>query len=437
MAKSNQVVVIGAGLAGCEATWQLVKRGIPVKLIEMKPIKRSPAHHSNDFAELVCTNSLRSNQIVNAAGLLKEEMRLLDSLIIQQADAHRVPAGGALAVDRDAFSKSVTHVLSTHPLVELVHEEVISIDPNQATIIATGPLTTDDLASFIQHQFNQDDLYFYDAAAPIVEKDSIDFSIAYFKSRYDKGDEQAYINCPMNEEEFNAFYDALMSAETVKPKGFEEAVFFEGCMPFEEMARRGKQTLTFGPMKPVGLALDRSKRPYAVVQLRQDNAAASLYNIVGFQTHLTWPEQKRIIRMIPGLQNVEFARFGVMHRNTYLKSPNLLNECYQSVTHPNWYFAGQMTGVEGYVESAASGLVAGISMARQILNQSQVVFTNQTMMGAMAHYITHADAETFQPMNANFGILGIDFDGKKHDRRAYIAQRALQNLSDIIQTHDV
>ncbi len=437
MTKTNQVVVIGAGLAGCEASWQLIKRGIPVKLVEMKPIKRSPAHHSDDFAELVCTNSLRSNQIVNAAGLLKEEMRLLDSLIIKTADDHKVPAGGALAVDREAFSKAVTNFLSNHPLVELVHDEVTSLDPNQATIVATGPLTSDGLASYIQKQFKQDDLYFYDAAAPIIEKDSIDFSIAYYKSRYDKGDEQAYINCPMSEAEFDAFYDALMSADTVKPKDFEEAIFFEGCMPFEEMARRGKQTLTFGPMKPVGLALDRSNRPYAVVQLRQDNAAASLYNIVGFQTHLTWPEQKRIIRMIPGLQNVEFARYGVMHRNTYLKSPQLLNEHYQSIIQPNWYFAGQMTGVEGYVESAASGLVAGISLAREMLQKPKFNFTNQTMIGAMAYYITHADGDTFQPMNANFGILNIEFNGKKHDRKASMAEAALQNLTNIMNNHDV
>ena len=437
MIPHNQVLVIGAGLAGCEATWQLIKRGIPVKLVEMRPIKRSPAHHSDQFAELVCTNSLRSDQIVNAAGLLKEEMRRLDSLIIKYADQHRVPAGSALAVDRDAFSKSITDFLMAHPLVEVVHEEITQLDPHQTTIVATGPLTTDGLAQFIQQQFRQEDLYFYDAAAPIIEKDSIDFSIAYYKSRYDKGDAYAYINCPMNEDEFNAFYEALIHAQTVKPKDFEEAIFFEGCMPFEEIARRGKQTLTFGPMKPVGLALDRTQRPYAVVQLRQDNAAASLYNIVGFQTHLTWSEQKRIIRMIPGLQNAEFARYGVMHRNTYLKSPNLLNQQFQSISHPHWYFAGQMTGVEGYVESAASGLLAGISLARQVQNKQQLSFTNQTMIGAMAYYISHADPNTFQPMNANFGLLDIEFYGKKHDRKLTMAQSALAKMDDIIQLYDV
>lgn len=431
---SKPVRVIGAGLAGCEATWQLVKRGVPVILVDMKPHKKTAAHSSPDFAELVCSNSLRSNQLSNAVGVLKEELRRLESLIIEVADLTQVPAGSALAVDRTLFSNEITQRIKSHPLVSFVSEEVVDLDPDEKTIIATGPLTSDALAQTIQQRFNQESLYFYDAAAPIVEKDSIDFSKAYYKSRYDKGDSSDYINCPMTKDEFDAFYSELIKAETVHLHEFEKEIFFEGCMPFEEMARRGQQTLLFGPMKPVGLELEKGKRPYAVVQLRQDNAAASLYNIVGFQTHLTWPEQTRILRMIPGLEKASFVRYGVMHRNTYLKSPLILNEHYQAKAYPNWYFAGQMTGVEGYVESTASGCVAGIQMAHSILGKEPVQFSDECVIGSMAHYISKADPETFQPMNANFGILNVHVDGKKNDRKERMAQHALNVIDCICKT---
>lgn len=431
---NKPVRVIGAGLAGCEATWQLVKRGIPVVLVDMKPHKKSAAHTSENFAELVCSNSLRSNQLSNAVGVLKEELRRLDSLIMNVADFTKVPAGSALAVDRHLFSHEVTQRIKSHPLVTFVSEEVIALNPDEKTIIATGPLTSDSLAHSIQNYFNQESLYFYDAAAPIVEKDSIDFNKAYFKSRYDKGDSSDYINCPMTKEEFDAFYTELIKAETVHLHEFEKEIFFEGCMPFEEMARRGQQTLLFGPMKPVGLELEKGKRPYAVVQLRQDNAAASLYNIVGFQTHLTWPEQTRILRMIPGLEQASFVRYGVMHRNTFLKSPLILNERYQAKAYPNWYFAGQMTGVEGYVESTASGCVAGIQMAHAILGKEPVQFSDECVIGSMAHYISKADPETFQPMNANFGILNVHVDGKKNERKERMAQHSLNVIDCICKT---
>lgn len=432
---TKRVRVIGAGLAGCEATWQLVSRGISVDLYEMRPLKSSPAHHSADFAELVCSNSLRSDMLTNAVGVLKEELRRLNSLIIKIADETRVPAGSALAVDREIFSQQITQHIKNHPLVTVHAEEVLSLDESIPTIIATGPLTSDALASEIHRIFDQDSLYFYDAAAPIVEKESINFDIAYFKSRYDKGDANDYVNCPMTEVEFNLFYDELIKAQTTKLHEFEKEIFFEGCMPFEEMARRGRQTLLYGPMKPVGLR-HNGNRPYAVVQLRQDNAAASLYNIVGFQTHLTWPEQARILRMIPGLENAQFARFGVMHRNTYLKSPLLLNHFYQAKSNPNWFFAGQMSGVEGYVESCASGCVAGINMAQQLLGKSYIDFPNTCVIGSMAHYISSADANTFQPMNANFGILHFEDPGKKHDRKERMAAQALGVIQGIIESDE-
>lgn len=438
MMKHKAVKVIGAGLAGCEATWQLVKRGIPVHLYEMRPKKMTPAHSTSAFAELVCSNSLRSDALLNAVGVLKQELRMVDSLIIRFADEHRVPAGSALAVDREGFSKAITDFLRNHPLVTIFNEEVTELVEDEDTIIATGPLTSDPLAEFIRDRFNQSSLYFYDAAAPIIEKDSINFDIAYYKSRYDKGDAQDYINCPMTKEEFELFYIELINAEVVQPKDFEKEIFFEGCMPFEVMAKRGPKTLTFGPMKPVGLTLDREKpRPYAVVQLRQDNAAASLYNIVGFQTHLTWPEQRRIIRMIPGLENAEFARYGVMHRNTYIKSPNLLNQNYQALDNEHWYFAGQMSGVEGYVESSASGCVAGIAMARSLLGLECFYFSPKSVMGAMAYYITHTDAESFQPMNATFGLLNYEDKGKKHDRKERMANSCLEAFGEQIRTYDV
>ena len=348
----EKVNVIGAGLAGVEAVHQLVRRGIPVRLYEMRPVKMTDAHKSEYFAELVCSNSLRADGLNNAVGVLKEEMRMNDSLIIKFAREHQVPAGGSLAVDREGFAKAITEYISSHPLVEVIHEEVTQI-PEGPTIIASGPLTSEPLSNAIKELLHEDYFYFYDAAAPIVTKDSIDFDKAYYKSRYDKGDAE-YINCPMTEEEFDAFYDALMQAEVVKPKDFEE-IFFEGCMPFEEMARRGKQTLLFGPMKPVGLEKDGGKRSHAVVQLRQDNAVGSLYNIVGFQTHLKWGEQDRIIHMIPGLENAKIVRYGVMHRNCFICSPRYLKQTYQYIDRDDLFFAGQMTGVEGYVESAQSG----------------------------------------------------------------------------------
>lgn len=357
------VNVIGAGLAGSEAAWQLAKRGIQVKLYEMRPVKQTPAHHTDKFAELVCSNSLRSNTLANAVGVLKEEMRALDSAIIAAADECSVPAGGALAVDRHEFAASVTNRVKNHPNVTVINEEVTEI-PEGPTIIATGPLTSESLSAQLKELTGEDYLYFYDAAAPIVEKDSLDMDKVYLKSRYDKG-EAAYLNCPMTEEEFDRFHEALTSAETVPLKEFEKEIFFEGCMPIEVMAKRGKKTMLFGPMKPVGLEHPvTGKRPYAVVQLRQDDAAGTLYNIVGFQTHLKWGDQKEVLKLIPGLENVEIVRYGVMHRNTFINSPSLLKPTYQFKNRSDLFFAGQMTGVEGYVESAASGLVAGINAAK-------------------------------------------------------------------------
>jgi methylenetetrahydrofolate--tRNA-(uracil-5-)-methyltransferase len=424
----REVNVIGAGLAGSEAAWQIAQRGIKVHLYEMKPIKRSEAHHRDDFAELVCSNSLRSNNLTNAVGVLKEELRILDSLILSAADASSVPAGGALAVDRDAFSKFITQKIKNHPLIE-VHYEVVESPKPGINVIASGPLTDTALAENLKTAFNENSLYFYDAAAPIIVKDSINFSIAYYKSRYDKGDGQDYINCPMTTEEFDRFYDELVRAEVVVPKEFEKEIYFEGCMPFEVMAKRGKQTLQYGPMKPVGLEISKEhKRSAAVVQLRRDNAADSLYNIVGFQTHLTWPEQKRIIRLIPGLQNAEIARYGVMHRNTYIKSPKLLDPTYQCKVNRDWFFAGQMTGVEGYVESTASGFLAGVNAARLALGQPLLECPRETVLGSMAYYITHADPDTFQPMNANFGLIYSDLSQRLKDRKELMAQEALNQI---------
>ena len=402
MNQNQTVHVIGAGLAGVEAAYQVAKNGINVKLYEMRPVKMTPAHHTGNFAELVCSNSLRGDNFNNAVGVLKNEMEKLDSVIIKFARENSVPAGGALAVDREAFSKAVTDFISNQPLIEVIHEEVTTL-PEGPTIIASGPLTSDALSNEIKDLLGEEYFYFFDAAAPIIEKDSVNFDIAYYKSRYDKG-ENEYINCPMTENEFNLFYDELMKAEVVKPKEFEEK-FFEGCMPFEEMARRGKQTLLFGPMKPVGLSKPDGTRPYAVVQLRQDNVQASLYNIVGFQTHLTWPEQKRIIHLIPGLENATFVRYGVMHRNSFICSPKYLNQDYSLKNHEGLYIAGQITGVEGYVESAQSGMIAGMNMVRYLNKQEPIIFPRETVMGALSYYITHCEAEHFQPMKANFGIL--------------------------------
>lgn len=425
----ERVTVIGAGLAGCEATWQLIKRNIPVRLVEMRPKKESPAFHTDRFAELVCSNSLRSNAMNNAVGILKEELRQMDSLIMKSADMHAVPAGSALAVDRETFSQYITDTIKNHPLVEVVNEEMTSL-PEGPCIIATGPLTSDTLAKAIHDFTAEDTFHFYDAAAPIIEKDSIDFSKAYYKSRYDKG-EASYINCPMNADEFETFYDALIHAECVNLHDFEKETYFEGCMPIEEMARRGKKTMLFGPLKPVGLEKDKDSHPVAVVQLRQDNVAASMYNIVGFQTHLTWPEQRRVFALIPGLEDLKITRYGVMHRNSYLSSPVVLKETYQSKKRDDLFFAGQLTGVEGYVESCASGLIAGINMALYMQGKEPICFGNTCVMGSQAYYITHCDAKHFQPMNANFGIMHLNEKCKKHERKEKFASQALARIAQI------
>ncbi len=420
----KEAIVVGAGLAGCEAAYQLSKRGIHVKLYEMKPHKKSEAHHMDTFAELVCSNSLRSDALTNAVGLLKEEMRTIGSLIMEVADSTSVPAGSALAVDRNLFSQKITERIQNDPNIEIIDEEMDHI-PDAPCLIATGPLSSqamvDAIGTIIDHKY----CYFYDAAAPIVTSDSIDMSIAYKKSRYDKGSAD-YINCPMTVDEFNAFYDALITAEVAEVHGFENEKVFEGCMPFEVMAKRGRNTLLFGPMKPVGLETPDGKRPYAIVQLRQDNAEASLYNIVGFQTHLKWPEQKRIIQMIPGLQNAEIVRYGVMHRNTYINSPIALEETYALKGRKDLFFAGQMTGVEGYIESAASGMLAGINLAHVLHDEEPVKPGNETVIGSMSYYITHADSKNFQPMNANFGIVHLNSNVKKKDRKNAYAPQSLE-----------
>lgn len=429
----KKVIVIGAGLAGSEAAWQLAKRGVNVDLYEMRPKKMTPAHKTQNFAELVCSNSLRANNITNAVGLLKEEMRRLDSLIIKCADTTQVPAGGALAVDRDKFSEMITETIKNHPNINVIEEELTQIPKGDIpVVVATGPLTSDALSQDIRTYTKQEGLYFYDAAAPIIEKDSIDMNKVYLKSRYDKG-EAAYLNCPMTKDEFFNFYNALITAEAAPLKEFEKEIYFEGCMPFEEMAKRGEKTLLFGPMKPVGLEDPKTdKRPYAVVQLRQDNSEGTLYNIVGFQTHLKWGEQKRIINLIPGLENANIVRYGVMHRNTYLNSPQLLEKTYKLKEEKNIYFAGQMTGVEGYVESAASGIVAALNA---LYNQEdkQIIFPTETMIGAMANYIVDNTSKNFQPMNANFGIIKplperIKDKKEKYERYANRSLEILENF---------
>jgi methylenetetrahydrofolate--tRNA-(uracil-5-)-methyltransferase len=425
------VTVIGAGLAGSEASYQLAKRGFKVKLYEMRPKKLTPAHKTGGFAELVCSNSLRANSLENAVGLLKEEMRLLDSLIIRCADTTQVPAGGALAVDRDVFSEKVTEEIVNHPNIEVIYDELTDI-PEGPVIIATGPLTSDALSESIKKLIDEEYLYFFDAAAPIVELESINMDIAYMKSRYDKG-EADYINCPMTEDQFNHWYDELINAKAVEIKDFELKVF-EGCMPFEEIARRGRQTLLFGPMKPVGLNTPDGVRPYAVVQLRQDNMEGTLYNIVGFQTHLTFGEQKRIIQMIPGLENASIVRYGVMHRNTFINSPKLLTRNYQLRTNKNIFFAGQITGVEGYVESAGSGLLASIAIARMLDGKEEIIFPETTIIGSESYYVSHASISDFQPMNANYGILQkLDFKHKKKERKMHYKDRSISLMKELIR----
>ncbi|MDF2683085.1 MAG: methylenetetrahydrofolate--tRNA-((54)-C(5))-methyltransferase ((2)-oxidizing) TrmFO [Brevibacillus sp.] len=428
------ITVVGAGLAGSEAAWQIAQAGVPVRLYEMRPKTQTPAHHTDKFAELVCSNSLRANTLTNAVGVLKEEMRRLGSVIIDAADRCAVPAGGALAVDRHEFADYVTEAVRNHPLVEVVSEEITEI-PEGIVVIATGPLTSPALSEQLRGLTGEDYLYFYDAAAPILEKDSIDMEKVFVASRYDKG-EAAYLNCPMTEEEFNRFYDELIAAEAVPLKEFEKEVFFEGCMPIEVMAKRGRQTMLFGPLKPVGLTDPRTgKKPHAVVQLRQDNGAATLYNIVGFQTHLKWPEQKRVFSLIPGLENCEIVRYGVMHRNTFINSPKLLKPTYQYKERDTLFFAGQMTGVEGYVESAASGLLAGINAARLAKGEELMVLPPETVMGSMARYITTADSKHFQPMNANFGLVPElpERIRNKREKNEKLAERALDTIQNFTQ----
>ncbi|MGI6193330.1 MAG: methylenetetrahydrofolate--tRNA-(uracil(54)-C(5))-methyltransferase (FADH(2)-oxidizing) TrmFO [Christensenellales bacterium] len=433
--QKNNVTVVGAGLAGCEAAWQLAKRGIPVTLYEMKPKKFTPAHKSEDFAELVCSNSFRGDRLQNAVGLLKEELRRLDSLIMRCADETRVPAGGALAVDREGFSRAVTERVKNHPLITVVSEEVESI-PEAPAIVATGPLTSEPLAKSIAELFGEG-LYFFDAAAPIVTYESLNMEKVFRQSRYDKGGED-YLNCPMTREEYFAFLHELRNAETAHLKDFEDDRVFEGCMPVEVMAKRGDMTLAFGPLKPKGLTDPRTgKRPFAVVQLRQDDEQGTLFNIVGFQTHLKFPEQKRVFSMIPGLENAEFVRYGVMHRNTFIHSPGNLNPDFSVIRKPGLYFAGQMTGVEGYVESTASGLVAGISMAKRLNGEEIPDFTRKTAVGALGYYISSYSGADFQPMNITFGIIEPleEHIRQKSERYTAISERALSTLEEIIKSH--
>jgi methylenetetrahydrofolate--tRNA-(uracil-5-)-methyltransferase len=433
----KEVIVVGAGLAGSEAAYQLAKRGIKVHLYEMRPIKMTPAHQTGGFAELICSNSLRAAGIENAVGLLKEEMRRMDSLIIRAALATKVEAGGALAVDRELFSEYVTNEIKNNPNIEIHYEEVKQI-PEGPVIIASGPLTSDELHEDIAKLVGYDYMYFFDAVAPIVTYESIDMNKCFLASRYNKG-EAAYINCPMNKEEFEAFYDFLIHAEKTESHEFEMKVF-EGCMPIEEMALRGPQTLLFGPMKPVGLDDPRTGRwPYAVVQLRQDNKAKSLYNLVGFQTHLKWGEQKKLLSLIPGLEHAEIVRYGVMHRNTYINSTKVLNNGFQLRENKNIFFAGQMTGVEGYVESAASGLIAGINMARHLEGKPNLYLDAKTAIGALANYISYyhngeEGVDKFDPMNVNFGIFEpLNINVKKKERKAAYATRALAIIDELIK----
>ena len=431
----NHVTVIGAGLAGSECAWQLAQRGVAVTLREMKPEKKTPAHVTDYFAELCCSNSLRGAGLENAVGLLKEELRRLNSLIIRCADATAVPAGGALAVDRDGFARMVTETIFSHPNITMIPGEVTSI-PEGDVVIASGPLTSDPLAEAIAEKLGGGTtLNFFDAAAPLVACDSVDMDSAYFASRYDKGTPD-YINCPMTKEEYQAFWQALIAAEEAEVHGFEDKSVFEGCMPVEVMARRGEDTLRFGPLKPRGLIDPKTgEEPYAVVQLRRDNADGSIYNLVGFQTHLKWPEQRRVFTMIPALRNAQFLRYGVMHRNTYLDSPRLLDRYYRLKAEPRIAFAGQMTGVEGYVESCASGFLAGVELARRLNGQTPIDFPAETAIGALGLYVSNGSVGDFQPMNINFGIIPpLDYRVKgKRNKNAELSQRSLEILEGIKQ----
>ncbi len=441
---SDRVIdVYGAGLAGCEAAWQAAKRGVRVRLFEMKPHKYTPAHHSEGFAELVCSNSLRSDSVTNAVGLLKEELRRYGSLIMSAADATRVPAGSALAVDRKLFSEYITDKIRSSDMIEVVESEADSVDADRISVIATGPLTSEKMSEYISGELGCRGLHFFDAAAPIVDFDSINMDVAFFASRYDKGDAD-YINCPMTREQYDAFWEALVTAREAELKDFDKAEqgdlkVFEGCMPVEVMAKRGHDTLLFGPLKPVGLVDPRTGvESYAVVQLRRENAEGSMYNLVGFQTHLAFPEQKRVFGMIPGLENAECLRYGVMHRNTYLNSPEMLSPTYAMRERPNIFFAGQMTGVEGYIESAGSGFVAGLNAAMRALGEEEIVFPRTTMLGAMAAYVSCGGGSSFTPMNANFGIiepLPARVKGGKRAKYEAFAERALEKTEEIKKTY--
>ena len=441
--RENKIMIIGAGLAGCEAAWQAAKLGVNVELYEMRPKKHSPAHHTDGFAELVCSNSLRSNVLSNAVGLLKEELRLMGSLILEAAYATQVPAGSALAVNRHEFSQYITDKIRNHPRITVINEEVTDIDFDRITVVASGPLTSEALAEKISAITGGNELHFFDAAAPIVDFSSVDMSKAFFASRYGKGNPEDYLNCPMNKEEYTRFYEELISAESAPLKAFdkelqEDLTVFEGCMPVEVMASRGFDTLRFGPMKPVGLPVPSTgEDAFATVQLRRENKEGTMYNIVGFQTHLTFGEQKRVFSLIPGLENADFFRYGVMHRNTYLNSPGILTSIYSMKDHPNLFFAGQMTGVEGYVESTSSGFVAGINAAMRALGKEAITFPKETEIGALAAYVSEGGiSSSFQPMNANFGIIA-PFDkkvkgGKKNRNEAY----ALRSLEIIKSDYD-
>lgn len=435
----DYINVYGAGLAGCEAAWQIAQKGIKVRLYEMKPQKYTPAHHSPHFAELVCSNSLRSDRITNAVGLLKEELLRMDSLIMEAAYSARVPAGSALAVDRDLFSDYVTEKIKGHKNVEVINREVETVEDDVITVIATGPLTSDAMADYIENTLGCGGLHFFDAAAPIVDFSTINMDVAFFASRYDKGDAD-YINCPMNKEQYDVFYEALINAEEAELKDFDrdlqkELKVFEGCMPVEIMAKRGYDTLRYGPLKPVGLVDKRTgSESYAVVQLRKENFEGTMYNLVGFQTHLTFPEQRRVFRLIPGLENAEFMRYGIMHRNTYLNSPGLLDADYSMKNNKNIFFAGQMTGVEGYIESTGSGFVAGINAARRFRGLEALIFPKTTMIGAMSHYVKNGSTGDFVPMNANFGIiepLPMRVKGGKVAKYEVIAARSLEKTEEL------
>ena len=424
-----KVRVIGAGLAGSEAAYQLTKKGYEVELYEQKPVKKHSAFKTDDFAELICSNSLRSDDLYNAVGLLKEEMRILDSLIMRAADKYRIPAGKSLAVDRVGFSRYITEQIINNPNITVINEEVTEIDEEIPTIIAAGPLCEGKLSDEISRLCGKNFLHFYDAVSPIVEKDSIDFEHAYYKSRYDDENPGDYINCPLTKEEFEEFYDAIINARKIAVHDIDDEKYFEGCMPFEEMARRGYKTLLFGPMKPVGLE-HNGVRPYAVVQLRKDNAIDTLYNVVGFQTHLTFGSQDEVLKKVPALRNVHIVRYGVMHRNTYINSPNIVNKYYQFIDHPNIFVAGQISGVEGYVESAASGLYAAKCLSQYLDGSIEYELGADTMMGAMANYISDEHITKLEPMNANFGIFRLDYNGPKNEKKKYYVEHALKEVEE-------